>query len=126
MRKHQVTFYSPGTFVSESSTLNIDSWDTVKAVEMSEKITARYNARPYGFVFSTLIVADDIPDGEGGTLKVEPKEVERSGIHFLGGRLETYSDVVTRNDDKESILRSNMRNNESWVICINDNSLLTT
>lgn len=30
MRKHQVTFYSPGTFVSESSTQPIESWDGSK------------------------------------------------------------------------------------------------
>lgn len=126
MRKHQVTFYSPGTLFSESSTHDIDSWDTAKAVEMSETITARYNARPYGFIFRTLLVVDDVPDGEGGTLKVEPKVVESSGIHFLGGRLETYDDVVARNDDKESILRSNMRNNEHWIIIINDNSYRST
>lgn len=126
MRKHQVTFYSPGTFVPESTTLDIESWDTAKAVEMSEKIVARYNARPYCFVFTTDIVADDVSDGEGGTLKVQPKEVARSGFHFLGGRLETYDDVVARNDDKENILRSNMRNNEHWVVCINDNSYRTT
>lgn len=126
MRKHQVTFYSPGTFVSEATTRDIDSWDTAKAVEMSEQITERYGARPYGFVFSTHIVADDVPDGEGGTLKVQPKTVEKSGIHFLGGRLETYDDVVARNDDKENILRSNMRNNEHWVIVINDNSYRST
>lgn len=126
MRKHYVTFYSPGTFVAESSTLEIDSWDTAKAVAMSETIVARYNARPYCFVFSTDIVVDDVPDGEGGTLKVEPKEVDRSGFYFLGGRLETYDDVVARNDEKESILRSNMRNNEHWIVCINDNSYRST
>ncbi len=126
MRKHKVTFYSPGTFVSESTTRDIDSWDTVKAVEMSEQIKERYNARPYGFIFTTVIVANDVSDGEGGTLKVQSKEVERSGLHFLGGRLETYDDVVARNDDKENILRSNMRNNESWIICINDNSFRST
>lgn len=126
MRKHQVTFYSPGTFVSESSTHDIDSWDPVKAVEMSEKILERYNAKPYGFVFTTLLSAEDVPDGEGGSLKVEPKVVEKSGIYFLGGRLETYDEVVARNDNKEDILRSNMRNNESWIVCINTNSYRST
>lgn len=126
MRKHQVIFYSPGTLFSESSTHDIDSWDTVQAVAMAETIRARYNARPYGFVFRTLIIADDVPDGEGGFLHVEPKEVARSGVHFLGGRLETYSDVVARNDDKEDILRSNMRNNDYWIVCINENSFRST
>ena len=126
MRKHQVTFYSPGTLFSESSTFDIDSWDTVKAVEMSEKITERYNAKPYGFVFSTLLIHDDVPDGEGGFLHVESKRVAKSGIHFLGGRLETYDDVVARNDDKEEILRSNMRCNEDWIICVNTNSFRST
>jgi hypothetical protein len=126
MRKHQVTFYSPGTFVSESSTYDIDSWDIPKAVELSEKVQERYGAKPYGFVFETLLVAEDVPDGEGGTLKVESKRIERSGTHFWGGKLETYDDVVARNDEKESILRSNMRGNEQWIVCVNTNSWKTT
>lgn len=126
MRKHRVTFYSPGTFVSESSSFDIDSWDTAKAVEMSEKITERYNAKPYGFVFSTYLTHDDVPDGEGGVLRVEPKTIKKSGIHFLGGRLETYTEVVNRNDPKEDILRSNMRGNEQWIVCINTNSFRST
>ena len=126
MRKHQVTFYSPGTLFSESSTYDIDGWDPAKAVELSEKVTERYGAKPYGFAFSTLIVAQDVPDGEGWTLKVESKRVESSGIHFLGGRLETYDDLVDRNDPKESILRDNVRCNEYWIVCINDNSWRST
>ncbi len=126
MRKHQVTFYSPGTFVSESSSYDIESWDTVKAVELAEKVVERYGAKPYGFVFETLIVAKDVPDGEGGTLRVEPKLYERSGIHFLGGKLETYDDVVARNNKDEDILRSNMKYNDNWIICINTNSYRST
>ena len=126
MRKHQVRFYSPGTLFSESSVHDIDSWDTAKAVEMAERILERYNAKPYGFVFETLLVADDVPDGEGGTLRVESKRVAQSGVHFLGGKLETYDDVVARNDDKENILRSNMRGNEQWIVCINTNSWRST
>jgi hypothetical protein len=49
MRKHYVTFYSPGTFVSESSTLSIEDWDTAKAVEMAKNIQERHGAKPYGF-----------------------------------------------------------------------------
>lgn len=126
MRKHQVTFYSPGTLFSESSTHDIESWDTAKAVAMAETISARYNAKPYGFVFETIIVADDVPDGEGGTLHVQSKRVEQSGIHFLGGKLETYDDVVARDDKNENILRSNMRGNEMWIVCVNTNSFRST
>lgn len=126
MRKHQVRFYSPGTLFSESSIYDIESWDTAKAVELSEKVMERYNAKPYGFVFETLLVHDDVPDGEGGTLKVESKRVAQSGVHFLGGKLETYDDVVARNDEKENILRSNMRGNEQWIVCINTNSWRST
>lgn len=56
-----------------------------------------------------------MPDGEGGTLKVQPKEVTRSGMHYLGGELLKFDDVP---DDKEhSILRGNMRCNK-WPVCI--------
>lgn len=126
MRKHQVTFYSPGTLFSESSSYDIDSWDTAKAVELAEKVRERYNAKPYGFTFETLLVHDDIPDGEGGVFHVESKRVEKSGVYFLGGKLETYDDVIARKDPKEDILQSNMRCNEYWIVCINTNSYKST
>jgi hypothetical protein len=126
MRKDQVMFYSPGTLFSESSTYPIDSWDTKEAVKMAEKIVERHNAKPYGFLFETLLIADPISDGEGGTLKVESKVVKTSGLYFLGGRVETYDEVAVRNDDSESILQSNMRNNDMWIVCVNTNSWKVT
>lgn len=125
-RKHTVMFLSPGTFVSEYTTKDIDSWDTKKAVEMAESIVERYNAKPYGFRFETWKTHTPVEDGEGGVLEVRPKLEKDSGIYFLGGKLETYDDVVARNLDSESILRSNMRGNEYWVICINTNSFKST
>lgn len=126
MRKHRVTFYSPGTLFSESSSYDIDSWDIAKAISLSEKVTERYGAKPYGFVFATYLTAPEVSDGEGGTLKVEPKRIAESGIHFLGGKLETYDDVVARDNSDESILRSNMRGNSMWIVCINTNSYRST
>jgi hypothetical protein len=110
MRKHYITFFSPGTFFSESSTKPIDAWDPVVAVKMAEQITERYNATPYGFQFSTRLEASPVPDGEGGELKVESKVVEKSGMYFLGGTVLSVEDIERRGGNNE-ILLSNMRGN---------------
>jgi hypothetical protein len=122
MRKHFVEFLSPGSFVDESTSKEISSWDPVLATKMANRISERYGAKPYGFVFSTSIVSKDIPDGEGGALEVKPKVVEKSGVYFLGGWLETLDQVEARNDPEEEILRSNMKGNGIFVICFNTNS----
>lgn len=124
--KHFVTFMSPGTFVSESTTKPIDSWDPRKAVEIGDGIIERHGARPYGFVFETRMCADPVPDGRGGTQKVEQKTIAKSGTHFLGGRIETLDDVERRDDPREHILRMNMGGNEMWIVCIVENGYRST
>ncbi len=124
MRGYFVTFYSPGTLFAETSTLAIESWDIKTAVGLSANIRERYDAKPYGFRFETHLVAEPVPDGEGGLLDVRPRKVAESGMHFLGGHLVTYDEVLARNDPKEEILRSNMRG--QWpIVCVNDNSWRT-
>lgn len=125
-KQHTVTFYSPGTLFSEQSEKDIDSWDIKEAIKMAEKVTERYNAKPYAFVFRTYKTHDPVSDGEGGFLQVESKKEKETGYYFLGGKLETYDDVVARNLDSESTLRSNMKFNEYWIICINTNSFKST
>lgn len=51
--KDYVVFCSPGSFVHETSTKEIDSWDVRKAVEMATEITERYGSKPFGFYFRT-------------------------------------------------------------------------
>lgn len=114
--KHTVTFLSPGTFMSESTTRPLDSWDTAVACEMATGIVERYNARPYAFYFTTSVTAPDVPDGMGGFLKVQPRQTARSGMHFLGGTALTVNDVIARRSEKDDILISNMRNN--WPVVV--------
>ena len=103
-QKHYVTFYSPGSFVSESTSKEIDTWSVDLAVRMAKDIKERHGAVPYGFRFKTK-------ESDGWS----PKTVKESGMYYLGGRLMRLIDIP---DTKEnSILRDNMRfNNYEWVI----------
>lgn len=121
-RKHYVVFYSPGTFVSETTSRPIEAWDVAAAVRLSRDIIERHQARPYGFRFETRLVAEPVDDGEGGVLQVTPKLVEESGTYFLGGHLLTYHEVEARNEEGERILRSNMRSSDWCIVVVNDNS----
>lgn len=115
---HYVEFISPGTLFSETSLKPIPYWDTAAACEMANGITERHGAKPYGFRFLTRIEADDVPDGQGGMLKVEPKTTKTGPIHYLGGRVILFDEVP----ESEGILRSNMRCNRHPVIIENTNS----
>ena len=102
MKQHFVTFYSPGTFVAEQSTEAIDSWDVDAAQKMAENVKERHGATPYAFQFSTRSRGSDDLDSHVS---------ERSSMYFVNCRVETLAEVEERNDPKERILRSNMRNN---------------
>jgi hypothetical protein len=102
MKKHFVTFYSPGTFVAETSAKDIGSWNVDDAVAMSAMIEERHGARPYGFRFTTRERGDDDFDS---------KETAQSPMYYLGGKVETLEEVEARNDPEERILRSNMQGN---------------
>jgi hypothetical protein len=126
MKKHYVTFSSPGTFISEQTTKPIDSWDVDLAVEMSKEIKERHGALPYGFHFSTR---------KRGFKDMDSKEVKRSNMYFLGGKVLTLADVETQNDPSNKVLISNMKingwdrvieNNNSWKITLplNDDDVI--
>lgn len=118
MRKHLVTFYSPGTLFPETTTKDIPSWDPRVAAQWAKDIVERHGARPFAFRFSTILMAEPIDDGEGGKLEVTPREVAKSGTHFLGGRLNTLDEVELRGDPNEEILLWNMNANRWPIVCI--------
>lgn len=113
MKKHFVTFYSPGTFVAESDTVEIDDWNVEEAVEMSKNIVQRYNATPYGFQFHTR---------ERNESDFDSKETARSNMYFLGGEIRTLKQVEKDRRPDEKILLSNMRSNDIKAVVVNTNS----
>lgn len=126
MRKNYVTFYSPGTFFAETRTVPIEEWDPAIAVKMSNDIVERYGALPFGFEFSTAVEAGPVPDGEGGVLEVRSRTASRTGMYYIGGRIDTFEDVQRREDPNDTILLSNMRGNGWWVMVTNERSWRVT
>lgn len=114
--KHFVTFYSPGTFVSEQTTKPVDTWDVNEAMAMARTVRERHGAIPYAFQFSTR---------ERGPDDLDSREVRRSHLYYLGGRVETIEEVRDRADPNERILLSNMEMNDIKRIIVNDNSWRT-
>ena len=117
MIKHFVTFESPGTFVHETTTKPIDSWSLSEAVKMSSDISERHGAKPFAFYFTIRKRRDD---------ELDSKLVKTSGRYFLGGKVETYDEVMKRNAPNEDILRSNMRGNNIKRIAIVTNGYKST
>ena len=113
MKKHFVEFYSPGTFISESTSKEIDSWDVDKAVEMSKTIFERHGAKPYGFRFITRERKED---------ELDSSVAETSNMYYLGGEIYTLEQIKAKNNPADSILISNMERNGWNRIIVNTNS----
>ena len=117
MDRHFVTFLSPGTFVSETTTKPVDAWDVDNAVSVAHEITERHGATPYGFYFSTR---------SRGENDLDSKESKRSCTYYLGGTVLTLEDVKARQDPKDRILISNMKGNGYSRVIENRNSWKVT
>lgn len=113
MKKHFVTFWSPGTFCPEESTMPIESWDIKTALEMASGINERYNARPFGFSFSTR---------SRGPEDLDSKQTAKSPMYYLGGTVRTLAEVEAEANPDEKILLSNMRGNKIAHVITNTNS----
>lgn len=113
MQKHFVTFFSPGTFVAETTERPIESWNVDEAVRLSKNVEERYSATPYGFQFSTR---------ERGDNDLDSHEVKRSPMYYLGGKVLTAEEVLSGTDPAASILRDNVRWNRIKRVVVNTNS----
>ena len=113
MKKHFVTFMSPGTFLSEESTKDIDYWNVEKAQQMAKKVKERHGAVPYGFYFTTR---------ERDNEDFDSKQTARSNMYYLGGEVLTLEQIKAKNDADDSILISNMECNDWNRVVINTNS----
>lgn len=113
VQRNFVTFYSPGTFMAETTERPIDTWDVDEAVKIARTITERHGAKPYAFTFSTR---------SRGDVDLDSKVSATSGYYFLGGTIETLAEVEARNDPKEEVLRDNMRGNNIDRVVVNNNS----
>lgn len=117
MKKHFVEFLSPGTFVSEVSTKEIDSWDVEKAKDMARGIKERHGATPYGFRFITRERKDD---------DLDSKVTKHSGIYYLGGTVRHRDFVMIENKPDEQTLIFNMKVNNIERVIVNTNSYKVT
>ena len=113
MKKHLVEFYSPGTFVSETTEKEIESWDIQTAMSMARTIKERHGAVPYGFCFNTR---------ERKESELDSKVIKTSNMYYLGGKVETLKEVKARANENDRILISNMEGNGWDQIITNDNS----
>ena len=113
MKKNYVTFMSPGTMVAEQKTVEIERWDTKKAIAMARDIKERHGATPYGFYFTKR---------ERGGDDFDSKETDRSNLFYLGGVTITLDELERRNDPEDRVLISNMRCNNWDSVIENNNS----
>jgi hypothetical protein len=102
MEQHFVTFFSPGTFFAEQTTLPIDSWDVEQAKQMAATVTERYNAKPYAFQFSTRSRSDS---------ELDSSVSAKSKMYFINCRIRTVAEVEANSDPKEQTLLANMKGN---------------
>lgn len=117
MKKHFVTFYSPGSFVSETTEKEIDSWDVEKAKEMARNIKERHGATPYGFRFSTRGREDN---------ELDSKILNRSNMYYLGGKIRHLDFIIIENNPDEKTLIWNMKMNGWDRVVENTNSYKIT
>ena len=101
IKKNFVTFYSPGSFVSETEDREIETWDVEQACDMARTIKARYNAIPYAFQFYTKGRSD---------AELDSSVIDRSGLYYINCN-KLSKEQIADEYGTSSILYRNMENN---------------
>lgn len=122
IRKHYIIYHTPGDGFKRAmfpTDLELD-WQTSKleaideAVERSADMNAENPAfRPFAFNFLTKARGENDLDSH-----VEAQ----SHLFWLGGHVESVSDLIARNDPTERIIVNNMRDLNADYVITNRNS----
>lgn len=117
MKKHFVEFFSPGTMVSETTTLPIDSWDISTAKELARTVKERHGATPFGFRFLTR---------ERKDTELDSSITNTSNFYYLGGTVLSLEEIKSKNNPQDRILILNMETNGYNNVIVNTNSWKVT
>lgn len=108
MADRYVTFFSPGEFFAEQTTLPILSFDPELARKMAINLKRDQNIVSYAFVFC---FEDKTPVSQN---------------YFLGGKVSTYEEICSRTDSESALLRFHMEQ-EGWDrVLVNERSWAIT
>jgi hypothetical protein len=119
---YTVSFFSPGTFFSETSHKDFQELDLKKICAVAKTMKERHNASPYGFVWEYRELPTDLPQIEGYKLEVTPKVIEKStGIIYITGEIIYSKDLIS---ERDRILKFNLERNYDGVGVINKNSYI--
>ncbi len=119
--KHYVNFLTPGILFSESTERPIEEWNIKQAIYLAKK----FDMLPYAFQFSTWLETDPIIIEEEKFV-TKPKKKKESGLYYLTGLVRSAKSILAGTDEKENILRSNVKCNNFKAIIQNSNSWLST
>jgi hypothetical protein len=109
MTRHYVTYYMPGTLMPETTSREVDSWDSSMAREKALRTGWR---RPFCFEFTTRERQDD---------EFDSRETARSKRFYLGGEVIALADIPAT--PEYSILRLNISAipGQRAIKCITEN-----
>lgn len=96
--EQRITVYYPGIIVAETDDVPISPPQTPEAIVLWLRPSA------FAFVVRTVLCADPIDDGRGGTLNVTPRELTKSGVYFPGGEVFTVEEIAAMGAEYRTLL----------------------